>query len=109
MTFTEIASRLRDGNLTPDEIKDFRSYCAGMLYRMYEEYGRALSFGAEWVTENRKNHGSQAETERAYLSTEAGKKETTLKYEIRGVEAMSEVLTSLHFQTNREMQLASRE
>lgn len=109
MTFTEIADRLREGNLAPDEITSYRQFCAGSLYRMYEQYGKCLSFGAEWMTEHRKDHGSQAETERAYAASDAGKEETTLKYRIKGVEAIESVLTSLYFQANKEMKLAENE
>lgn len=115
-TFPEIAARLRDGNLTPDEIASYRSFCAGSLYRMYEQYGKCLSFGAEWRTEIKNNPVttsgkpmSEAELERIYSASGPGKEETHLKYQIKGVEALETVLTSLYFQTNKEMQLANRE
>lgn len=107
--FPQIAERLKQGNLLPDEIAEYRQFCAGQLFFFYEQYGKCLSFGAEWMTENRKDYGSQAETERAYAASGPGKEETTLKYKIKGVEALESVLTSLHFQTNKEMQLANRE
>lgn len=109
MTFPEIADRLREGNLTPDEVSLYRQKCAGELYFMYEQYGKCLSFGAEWMTAKREEYKSQAECERAYAASGPGKEETTLKYKIKGVEALESVLTSLYFQTNKEMQMANRE
>lgn len=107
--FTQIAARLKEGNLTPDEITDFRQKCSGELYFMYAEYAKCLSFGAEWMTKHREAYKSQAECERAYAASGPGKEETALKYKIRGVEALETVLTSLYFQTNKEMQMANRE
>lgn len=106
LTFKDISSRLAENNLTPDEIADFRSYCASWLFRLYEQYGRLVSSGAAWQTEKRDGYKSQAETERAWLATEEGNAETETKYRIRGVEAMQDVLTSLYYQTNREMRIA---
>lgn len=102
MTFPEIQSRLLEGNLHGDEVAAFRSYIAVMLARAYEVYASCLSFGATWTTEHRPEYKSQAECERAYEATEAGKKETTVKWTIRAYEAVQEVLTSLWFQLAKE-------
>lgn len=113
--FPEIVSRLEQGNLTPDEISSYRSYCAGSLYRMYEEYALCLSFGAEWKTAKREERAegekpkSEAELERLYATTEPGKKETTLKYRIKGAEIINDTLTSLYYQTNKEMKMAGND
>lgn len=109
LTFKEISIRLAENNLTPDEITHFRSFCASWLFRFYETYGSVVSLGAVWQTEHRQDYKSQAETERAWLATEEGSEETKLKNRIKGVEALQEVLTSLYYQTNREMRLAQND
>lgn len=111
LNFKEIADRLSENNLTPDEIAHFRSFCAAWLFRLYETYGKLVSEGAGWQTDRRSSpdYKSQAERERAWYATEEGQEETTLKYRIRGVEAMQDVLTSLYYQANREMKLAGND
>lgn len=100
--FPEIQRRLLEGNLHGDEVASYRNYIAVMLARAYEAYASALSFGAVWTTEHRSEYKSQAECERAYEATEAGRKETVIKWTIRAYEAVQEVLTSLHFSLSKE-------
>lgn len=100
--FPEIQSRLLEGNLYGDEIAAYRSYLAVMLARGYEKYAGSLSSRAEWTTEHRSEYKSQAECERAWEATDAGKEETITKWTIKAYEAVQEVLTSLWFQINKE-------
>jgi hypothetical protein len=102
MNFKSIQERLLEGNLYGDEVASYRNYIAVMLARAYEKYAGSLSFRAEWTTEHRAEYKSQAECERAWEATGPGKEETTLKWTIKAYEALSEVLTSLWFQLNKE-------
>lgn len=109
--FRTIVDRLEQGNLTPDEIASYRSYCAAWLYRFYEEVGSLSAEGALWLTANRNlkdRYKSQAECERAWEATESGQKLIKKKALIKGVEHVQEVLTSLWFQTNKELRESSR-
>lgn len=105
MTLKTIQDRLLEGDMFGDEIASSRSYIAVMLARGYEAYARCLSLRAEWTTTNRDQYKSQAECERAYEATDAGKEETVIKYSLKAYEAIQEVLTSLWFQINREEKL----
>lgn len=107
MTLHTIVERIELGNLTPDEVDDFRNHIAVWLFRYYEEYGEVSSQGALWLTANRDKYKSQAEAERAWDATDRGQRQTLVKNLIKGVEHIQDVLTSQHFQLTRAMKEAN--
>lgn len=106
MTLKDIIARLQQGNLTPDEIAEFRSFVAVWLYRYYEEKGTLSAKAALWMTAQRSEYKSQAECERAWDATEDGQKLILKSNVIKGLEHIQEVLTSAWFAVNKEYQIA---
>lgn len=109
MNFTDIVDRIEQGNLSPSEITEYRGFCATWLFRYYEMRGKLKAERALWQTANRNSYKSMAECERAWDSIESGQELLKITETVNGLERVSEFLTSLYFQTNKEMQLASRD
>lgn len=107
--FKDIVDRIEGGDLSGEEISSFRGFCSVWLFRYYEMRGKLKAEGALWMTGNKDKYSSQAACERAWEATESGQELIKVSHTINGLEKINEFLTSLYFQTNREMQLASRE
>lgn len=108
MTTRDIADRMLDGELNENEIDEYRRFCAATLFTLNERYGTLKAGAARWMTQNRTVYGSQAETERAWEATEAGQSMIKAKYEIQGVEALSDALEGAWFLRQREWREASK-
>lgn len=93
---------MEQGNLTPDEVVEYRNFCAGWLYRLNEHYGKLTSESAKWLVANAEKHKSHAAAERAWEATDRGQLQTKLKYQIRGIEHIQEALHTNWFLLNRE-------
>lgn len=102
MTFKDITNRLEEGNLTENEIVEFKNFCAVWLYRINEQYGQLCSNAALWQTAHREDYKSQAECERAWQATQDGQNQTKFKYQIRAIEYISETLSTNWFLKQRE-------
>lgn len=103
MTLHNIVQRIEQGNLAPNEVDEYRNYCAVWLFRYYEEYGELNAQAALWLTANRDKFKSQAEAERAWDAQDRGQRKLKLKGVIQGMEGLQDVLTSQHFQLTRAM------
>lgn len=102
MTFKDLIRRIEQGSLTPDDIVEYRNFCAVWLFRLNEEYGQLSSKAALWQTAHDEKYKSHAARERAWEASEDGQKQTTLKYEIRGIEHIQDALATNWFLLNRE-------
>jgi len=102
MTFHDVIRRIDQGNLTGDEIVEFRNFCAIWLFRFNEEYGQLAGKAALWQTGNEEAYKSQAACERAWEATEDGQKQIKLKYQIRAIEHIQDALETNWFLVTRE-------
>lgn len=102
MTIKSIVERMREGNMTPDEIADSRVFIGTWLYTFNVRYGKASALSAVWITANREKYKSHAECERAWEATEKGQEEIRLKYDIRALEAIQDALETAWFLAQRE-------
>lgn len=108
MTFKTITDRIEQGNLSPNEVSEYRNFCAVWLFRLNTEYGALVSESAQWQVAKGDEFKSQAACERAWEATEKGQRQTALKYQIRGVEHIQDALETNWFLLNRELKEAGK-